>query len=203
MNVDLITMDPDEAREQLRDYRAQLHRRADLEYEAVVQGLEELAKGHRLLDVRDAIERGGFDERGRPRLAIARADRRQVEFQWQGWGSDVARFDARFRRHESSTLLLEFPVPQPAQARHRPGWETRGFSLVPMIPARVRNQVQFRERDVYVLWEVEAWSDTPLRAVPDRDPLLLRRLRGDAYAVLAEWDLTALERMVMTGRRGG
>jgi hypothetical protein len=49
---------------------------------------------------------------------------------------------------------------------------------------------------------VEQWADTRIGARPDRDPYLLRHLHGDAYAVLAEWDLTPLEQLVMTGRRG-
>ena len=33
-----------------------------------------------------------------------------------------------------------------------------------------------------------------------RRAILLRHLGGDAYAVLAMWDLTELERLVMAGR---
>lgn len=36
--------------------------------------------------------------------------------------------------------------------------------------------------------------------VPPTDPLLLRHLHGDLYAVLAAWDLTPLERAVLAGR---
>jgi hypothetical protein len=76
-----------------------------------------------------------------------------------------------------------------------------GFALVPMIPADVR-PAEGREKDWFVLWEVERWSNEPLLAAPDRDPFLLRHVGGDLYAVLAEWNLTDLERAVMAGRVG-
>lgn len=74
-------------------------------------------------------------------------------------------------------------------------------SLVPMVPADVRPSGNLKY--YFVLWEVEQWSDTSLTAVPDRDPYLLQHLAGDLYIVVAEWDLTELERAIMTGRRGG
>jgi hypothetical protein len=43
------------------------------------------------------------------------------------------------------------------------------------------------------LWEVNQWS--PAR--PPDDPVLLSPLGGDLYAVLAHWDLTEIEKMVL------
>jgi hypothetical protein len=37
--------------------------------------------------------------------------------------------------------------------------------------------------------------------MPDRDPYLLRHVGGALYAVLAAWDLTDLERAIMSARR--
>ncbi|MGH3300400.1 MAG: hypothetical protein ACRDOK_01755 [Streptosporangiaceae bacterium] len=36
--------------------------------------------------------------------------------------------------------------------------------------------------------------------VPPRDPALLRWIRGDLWAVVAQWDLTELERAVLSSR---
>ena len=41
-----------------------------------------------------------------------------------------------------------------------------------------------------ILWEA-AWERTP------RDPLLLRRITREYFAVEAEWELTDVERMVL------
>lgn len=89
----------------------------------------------------------------------------------------------------------------------------RGYALVPMIPpevrrglrngngSRCRKHAASNDRKRFILWEVDEWSDTRLRSQPDRDPLLLEHLHGEMYIVLAQWDLTEIERMVMLGRR--
>ena len=51
----------------------------------------------------------------------------------------------------------------------------------------------------HILWEVTEWSSTPQSGPAPYDPLLLKHLGGQLYAVLAEWDLTPLERAVMQG----
>lgn len=205
MDVPLITMDRQEAREQLRSYRSQLHKRADAEYEAVARGLAALADGTPILSLNQVMQAAGFDELMRPRLAIARADTRQVRFSW-GPGTTIGVFNASKDRRITPTLHREvdFGHRHGRTYEHHPTWgmEIVAYSLVPMIPASVRELVRFNARECFILWEAERWSETPLRAEPDRDPYLLRHLHGDAYAVLAEWDLTPLEQLVMAGRRG-
>lgn len=218
MDVQTLTMDPSEAAARLLDYRAELRRRSDAEYEAVAVGLEALAGGRAVLFLAASVASGGFDERGRPRLAIARADRRQVHFRWSAWWSGppetAALFEADGRDSVRSEYNLETlrrrldlsahlaAVPEAAVRQRSPYVYTyEGYALVPMIPAEVRQTVpRFRADRRFVLWEVEQWSDRPLMAQPDRDPYLLRHLGGDAYSVEAAWDLTPLERAVMAGR---
>lgn len=207
MNVQPITMDPGTAREKLRAVRAALHRRADGEYQALERAYAALAEGTPILSLPEAFRTAGIDEQGRPRLAIARADRRRCRFSWRAPNvgglprtEGALYFDTRADpwslRGTGVNLVLAVVLGRefapPTAVRMNAG----GEALVPLIPPEVRNQVRFRDRDCYLLWEVETW--TP---VPDRDPMLLRHLGGDAYAVLAHWDLTDLERMVMAGRR--
>lgn len=208
MNVQQITMDPDVAREQLREYRRALHKRADAEYEAVAKGLEALADGTPIINLTDAIRTGGFFDSGLPKLAIARADRTMVTAQWRspfGTGS----WFGRTLWHPRGTLFFD-TLASRGRAGHdmahavNLGTEylpkdsyVRGSTLVPMIPASVRNTVRFDARKTFILFEVEAW-----RPIPHRDPFLLRHLACDAYALLAAWDLTPLEQMVMAGRAG-
>lgn len=201
MNVPLIRMEPAEARDQLREYRKSLHRRADAEYVPVARGLAALADGTPILSLPLAIQAGGFDERMRPRLAIGRADRKQVEFTWRE--GRVATFSTTLPGYQQTpTLVRAVDMGQEHGVLVRGGWTdtVRGFALVPMIPAAIRNAVRFAAHHCFILFEVEQWSDTRIGAQPDRDPYLLRHLHGDAYAVLAEWDLTPLEQLVMAGR---
>lgn len=205
MNVETITMPREQARQQLRAYRAQLHKRADAEYEAIATGLQAMADGYPVILLSQSIAAGGFDTRGRPNLAIARADRRQVRFSWAGNGRTDCTFSTipRWGRGSSASgrdLLITVDLhTRPAEAGDL--WRGEGYAMVPLIPATVRQSARrFRADRRFILWEVEAWADREIGARPDRDPFLLHHLGGDAYAVEAQWDLTPLERAVMAGR---
>lgn len=210
MNVQTIEMDPQEARERLREYRTALHRSADEEYQAAAAGYEELAKGTPLLQYGPAIAGAPQDEQARPMLAIARADRTQVEFVWRRGTratfttTSLGRWDQRLG--EDHQLILDIEMREPHGRTYGQGWidTVRGYALVPMVPPAALRACGGRSnlRDHLILWEVEKWSDSPLRAIPDRDPYLLRPIHGDLCAVVAEWDLTELERSVMAGRAG-
>jgi hypothetical protein len=200
MNVETITMDPNEARERLKAYRTSLHRSADAEYEAAAAGYQALAEGTPIIQYERALRDAPRDEKGRPMLAIARADRRQVRVNRPfSWGVPRAEFDctAGFDRSVTEGSLLRITVPT---EQHR---DLRtGFALVPMVPPHALSAAGGRSKlsEHLILWEVEEWSDTPIGAVPDRDPYLLRPIHGDLCAVVAEWDLTDLERAVMADR---
>lgn len=209
MNAPTITMPQDQAQKKLEEYRESLRRRADAEHEALVQAYEQLATGTPLISLEQAIREGGFDEKMRPRLAIARADRKQVQFTWRGWDTS-ALFDTRIRsNYGGSTLWRRVELGRQHGLKRKWGDGTttsitvQGYALVPMIPADVRNRMKGQPRDHFILWEVEEWSDRPITAQPDIDPLLLKHLHGDLYTVLDQWDLTEIERLVMSGRREG
>lgn len=193
MNTPTITMPRQVARDQLRAYRSSLHRRADAEYEAVAQGLEHLAKGTPLLNLADCFRDCPTDRSYRPRLAIARADRSRVWFRRVGNGR--GEFTTRTNSRGAGTLTFTLDVPSTPKDYWTIGG-TSGSALVPMIPAQVREKVgSFDAAKRFLLWEVEEWAD-----IAPRDPYLLQHVGGELYAILAEWDLTELERAVMAGR---
>ncbi|OWK42111.1 hypothetical protein FRUB_04189 [Fimbriiglobus ruber] len=68
-----------------------------------------------------------------------------------------------------------------------------------MIPLDVRPKPGIPE-NACILWEVEQWADHRLDVAPDIDPYLLKHITGSLYAVIAEWDLTELERSILRGR---
>lgn len=196
MNTPTITMPTRVARDQLRAYRKQLHRRADTEYQAVAQGLEELAKGTPLLNLADCFKDVPVDAKYRPRLAIARADQRRVWF--KRTSSVLGQFRTKDRDFGRPGVGRTHTLEIPAAPVGGEWWRSEygGTALVPMIPASVRETVgRFNAANHFLLWEVEEWTDSP-----PRDPYLLRHCGGSLYAILAEWDLTELERAVMAGR---
>ena len=205
MNVSTITMPIDQAKEKLQAYRQQNQKRVDEEYKAAEAGYAALAEGTPLISLTDAIRGGGFDEKMRPKLAIARADRKQVYFRWRPRDT-MAAFDSRMGSRNSDTLELAIDIGRVHGVIHgKPGHEydawIEGYALVPMVPADVREAVNVKLSDCFILWEVEQWADRRISSRPDRDPYLLKHIGGDLYAVIAEWDLTDLERLVMAGRR--
>ena len=92
MNIQTITEPQETAKAKLKAYRAQLHRRADAEYQAIAQGYEALAKGLRLLDLGAVMRDVECDEKGRPKLAIARG-RRRLSDRAQGAGAPTGRLE--------------------------------------------------------------------------------------------------------------
>ncbi|MDD5304701.1 MAG: hypothetical protein PHS14_16525 [Elusimicrobia bacterium] len=197
MELQEITMSKAEARRRLDQYRAGLRRKADAEWSAAGEAYRQLANGHPLVDLDRVFQRAPVDERGRPRLAIARADRPQVHFQWER-GETRAVFNASARSwHPAPGLAVTVGLgvtPKLGENQYR----LEGWSLVPMVPPSAGAHALASH---HVLWEVEEWANSILRATPDRDPYLLRHLRGTLWVVVASWDLTDIERAVMDGRR--
>lgn len=203
MNIETITMDPGAARQAWRDYQAAVRaerrgirsawRAEDL---ALVKGYRELAQGRQLLDVGAAMRMAGVREDGYPKLAIARSHIERVSCHLR-WGGGAVfhpaemRFWGRGVKGSHQADIVEFPEGTfTAQTKVRASTVS---TLVPIIPPVLRPKTNLA--NFHTLWEVESWT-----LEPPKDPLLLRHLGGELYAVLAVWDLTELERAVLRGR---
>lgn len=210
MNVQTITMPKAQAQAALEEYRAQIARSRNAEYEAIAKGLEAVAQGRAIVNLPDAIRRGGFDERDRPRLAVARSDRTQIRFMW--WGSSLAgtfstvhrqAWGRRGPRPRNDELTVDLGRRPHGDALREARVEA--YAMVPAVPPRALTQAKLRGTTglgrLVTLWEVDTWHDRAQGMQASRDPFLLRLLGGDLYEVLAEWDLTPLERAVITGTR--
>lgn len=64
--------------------------------------------------------------------------------------------------------------------------------IVPIVPVHLRPKRAVG--NYHILWEAE-WT----KVVP-RDPMLLRRITGDLWLVVAAWDLTEVERAALATR---
>jgi hypothetical protein len=203
---------------------------AEREYDAidraVMRGYKALAAGHQVIHLTTTLAAGGTtgvdvvanrwaDGRRRlryertvlvPALAVVRADARQVwtrplprdrgfTFQANDWNwhptkrdrVDVSEnvFD---RDHEYAQRSLKPPE----------AWienEARLRAIVPTIPPPFRPPHKLS--GYHLLFEAEWSQGMPLAP---GDPALLKHLAGDLYAVLAVWDLTPLERAVLSAR---
>lgn len=186
MTLTELAMPPFEARAAFQEYRWALKQRANAEDRALMNAYRALARRRRVIDLIGSMQAAGVDEHDRPRLAIVRADAAWVECRTQRDGG------------------AEFAIPGSYRVNARPDTRRRlppgtfpvgvgiwGRARVPLIPPRYRPAHALR--NYFLLWEAE-WVSVP------KDPILLRDLGKNLYAVLAQWDLTPLEQAVLRTR---
>ena len=202
MNVTTITMPVDAAKAKLKAFRSNTHRDAEQMYAEAAKAYEALAEGTPLISLSAAFRTAGFYDNMRPRLAIARADRREVRFTWRAMETTAEFFCGTPVRRAGPTLTrtVDLGRRHDREALPPPNRETtiRSYALVPMVPADVRPPTG-QLKDWFTLWEVERWYDRPKHMEAPVDPMLLKHIGGDLYAVLAQWGLTAVERLILEG----
>jgi hypothetical protein len=196
MNLETFVIPEAEAAVKLAEYEAQLAAERTAEDRAITMAYRCAARGLPVISLPRTIARGGFRDDGLPRLAVVRADAAECFVRWDG--SDLVYADRDDPRANRGALVgavsVRVPVPGgdlPARRVSRYGQAAR--AVVPLIPPAHRPRLR-RLRHRHILWEAD-W--TP---VPPRDPALLQHIRGDLWAVLAVWDLTDLERHVLSAR---
>ncbi len=183
MKVETLKVDADHARELWRKYQA--HRAFQAPHDAEIAAIyKRLAQGKTVIRALESIRNAGLNEQGLPKLAIARADERLIY-----WRSRMDAGVFHFHRYgygRSKSRVIDIPGFQGVTG------QTDGQAVVPLIPVHLRPKKGLQ--NYHILFEAE-WSRTyPV------DPYLLRRFGGDAWLVVAAWDLTDVERAVMSSR---
>ncbi len=219
MKLATVTEDPHVARRAFLDYRRAVRERANEEDEQLMRGYRALAQGKVLLNLAETMRQGGLEEKWDkvtrwrrersveldrmvlvPRLAVCRASARFAYTNGVMGGGQLrirgkVEVGDRNRRDVVSFGAGCFPVPDgyegPWDANHTAVYR----AMVPLVPPAFR---PVHKLDGYhVLWEADWQKASPPAPV---DPALLRHIGGDLYAVVAVWDLTDLERAVLSGR---
>lgn len=151
-----------------------------------------MSKGQKIIDVTTVIEKAGLNTDGGPRLAICRADKMKCYFEarWDGSGIFTARNLSNWRANRHTNRFLDFNFgPGTFPKSH----SDKVFStLAPIVPAE-HSPKDGLDR-YWLLWEVDKWEQ-----LPPRDPLLLRRVSKNLFAIVAEWNLSPLEWAIMRG----
>jgi hypothetical protein len=214
MNVSTIQMEPELAQAKLEAYREVLERRhnkdLDEEFSSVKAACQELAKGTPLISLTDTIKNCGWRPDGRPVLAFGRADQKFVTWhctrdsrRWSGekgyygpYAPTTWEFTA-MRKPGATVYTQNLKLTITNVPGEPPEPPKAGTAMLPMVPADVYPSSRgFNLSKHFVLWEVESWN-----YAPPVDPMLLRHLGGDLYAVVAQWDLTEIERAILSGTR--
>jgi hypothetical protein len=195
MDLAPLEIGADEAREKLAEYEESLRTTRSTEDAAIAAGYRAAARGLTVISLPRTVAAGGFHENGLPRIAVIGAEATTCFARWDGTDVVFADHDdwranrgAMVNAHSVRVSLAGDDVP----ARN---WRVAGSALVPLVPPAHRISPR-RMRHCHILWEVEQWA-----MVAPRDPALVRHIRGDLWAVLSVWDLTDLERMVLSQRR--
>lgn len=220
MDVETITMDPRIAAIHYKDYRkkvreqkaarvAEARRKLTLietEDQTALGVYRALSKGARILNVASAIRGAGLDPKQRlPVLAIARAHWGHVKLEidhnrlcfgngaWLSWSY-------RSERHTNTKDLIAFGQDLLGAEVTNAAWrrENRFPRLeehraqVPSVPVHLRPAGHLE--DYCILFDAK-WEQ-----VAPPDPILLRHVAGPMYTVLAQWDLSPVEKAVLEGR---
>lgn len=198
MEIPIMTVDPDEALRKHQAYIREKHADAYEFSQRCAAAYHALQNGRPLVSLSAAIRAGGLDENHRPRLAIARADRKEVYMSWRR-GDEIIRYCTaanphRFNSRAWPTLNRFVNIAQTHHDDHR--YLRSGYALVPAVPADIRPKTGPLE-GWFILWEVDHWSESSMTAQPPTDPYLLEHIGGDLYAVVAQWDLSEIERAIM------
>lgn len=167
----------------------------------------EMAKGQRILNIQSVLQAAGLNKQQLPVLAIGRADWKEAVlttrqrysvqhyflFSRDRWGGST---DGRgnYRYGDIEVPLRTFTANlQNQEWRKSNNLPTLpATALLPSIPPHLRPKGDLAE--YYILWEAEWKATAPV------DPLLLKHVAGFIYTVVAQWDLTPIERSVLEGR---
>lgn len=182
MNVQRIEVDPNKADALYRAYKS--HRGAHTKEDAEIERIYyQISRGRKIIRAHESIRAAGVDAKGFPKLAIVRATATKCRASIYS-NNEVTFADASRGWGDRSAVKVSWPGFRGLSA-------VNATALVPLIPVHLR-PAEHLER-YHILWEAD-WTAVPV------DPMLLRKIGGDAWIVVAAWDLTAVEQAVLAGR---
>lgn len=196
MDLATLTVDVEDAKTRLEEYRTALKQERDVEDDAIAAAYRAAARGHAIIDLPASVQAGGYLDNGLPKIAVVRATAMECFVRWDWVSNDTLVYTSTAGVWGRDARVGERTVRVPGLSRPEVVGrrEYGGRAIVPSIPPRHRPP-RARLHLFHLLWEVEEW--TP---VPPVDPALIRWIRGDMWAVLATWDLTDIERAVLSQR---
>lgn len=196
-------MAEEEAKEEYLKYKEAIKDRKEKQYEDIKKVYLALSKGNKVIDIFDAFKRTGVNKDGEPKLSICRADYKTVLFEKESLGGGVffGSGKEKWLKESISVPSGTFPNWEMKKDEHgnpKTGWwdiiRQKIETGVPIIPAHLLPNGKLE--NYHVLWEVKDWHE-PIP--PKRDPFLLKRISSNLFSVLAEWDVTDIERAVLRG----
>jgi hypothetical protein len=197
MNVPLIQVSPLEALNKLEDYRWLNENQRTREDERLMKLYRMVSGGAKVINVANAFKFAGLNEKGQPKLAIARADFKTIWFHprrtFDAWNAAGAGGFSDEQWWKQNHTAKNFALPRNTFSDEKlinKSLRTR----VPHIPPHIRPTIALR--NFHILFEVENWEEYPV------DPYLLRHIDGNLFVVVEEWELTELEAALLGSMTG-
>lgn len=193
-----VVQDPEHIDAQIVRYKAiKRHSPAD---KKVLTSLEAIADGRAIVSLNATIVGGGRDTTMNhiPQLGVARPFQKYVTCRVFPAGDVTYRRPRRFGR--SFTPFYTFSHQKFADLGARDGTYYSALAAVPPVPPEVRERhaAALRSSDSLILFEAD-WTNCQTHEPPmPTDPALVQRISGDLWAVLAVWELTAVEIAALT-----
>jgi hypothetical protein len=191
---------------QKRRESAKLITQIEREDTIMMASYREMAKGARIINVATVMRNAGLNKHQKlPNLAIARAswewchilfELNQLCFSKHSHARHSWSGERRFlepKNLETFARDLFGSELSNSHWRNQNGFpDVRGKAAVPAIPAYLRPEGDLE--NYHILFEAK-WEK-----VAPPDPILLKKIDGNMYTVVAQWDLTDIEKAVLEGR---
>jgi hypothetical protein len=183
-DVSTIVVPPEVAEQKITEYKTLLKTQRRAEDVEMRRMYKAAMKGKPIIDVSAAWKSTGLKD-GYPRLALARATWNECHF--ERWRKEFCDGAPRARSQEHYIRIPDDVW----------NWNVVGNrsakTAVPFMPPSVRPKKWLST--YHILFEVENWTQYPT------DPFLLKHITGWLFIVEAEWELTELERQLLSGLR--
>ncbi len=211
MEIEKIQMPKEKAKAEWKVYNELIKKRHDKYLEEMKKCMYQLSQGKALIDIYKIMEKAGVNKNYQPKLAIARADWKEVYFCKKDSGRGFFAGSSRdwYTKSDGDIDLQPETFCQWLRTKDdinmKDGTVRQADNLwnidkskvktkTPIIPATLMPEGNLKE--YYILWEVQRWEDLP----EQKDPLLLKRITENLFVILSAWDVTPLEQSIISGR---
>lgn len=194
-----IKVPKEQAKEEWKKYVKALKTRKEKYLKTMKQAMYQMKEGRELIDIYKIIKEVGLNENNEPKLAIARADAKNCIFEKRDTGTGVFGISANYGSIVWTKDMVELPqntfkIQWERMSENR--WSIKNKLIqtkVPLVPVEILPEGDLS--NYYILWETSDWE-----ALPEiKDPILLRRISENLFAILGTWDLTPLEQSIISG----
>ncbi len=151
--------------------------------------LKAIASGHRVIDLAATIGLVGLNKQHLPKIGICDSG---GEAFYSYDEDEHGRYCHAFAPCQDADQEDHIFLPENTLKRYSIQGESWYKAVCPPIPAEIRKQIKPNDR---IAFEVKEWDNAGQQPQLG-DPVVLRHLQGGKYAVVAEWDLTTLEKKI-------